>query len=81
MTDGGAYERRDRDGDRVGVGDRVGTGAEPLGPGGSGGGKEVGRGSRHWGKLVWFGARAGRRRVRMRRSRVRLFNFEDKLHK
>lgn len=31
VTDGGASERRDGDGDEVGVGDGVGTGAEPLG--------------------------------------------------
>lgn len=75
MTDGGASERRDGDGDGVGVGDGVGTGAEPLGPGGRGGGEDVGRGSRHWEKLVWSGAKAGRGRVRTRRSRVLLFNL------
>lgn len=75
MTDGGASERRDGGGNRVGVGDGVGTGAEPLGPGGRGGENEMGRGSRHWEKLIWSGAKAGRGRVRTRRSRVLLFNL------
>ena len=37
--------------------------------------------SRRWENLVWFGAMAGRGRVRMRSSSVRLFNFEGKLYK
>ena len=59
----------------MGVGDGVGTGAEPSGPGGRGGEDEVGRGSRHWEKLIWAGAKAGRGRVRTRRSRALLFNL------
>lgn len=56
----------------------MGTDAEPLGPGSYGDAGEVESGSRHWEKLAWFGAKAGRIRIR---SKVWLFNFEDKLYK
>lgn len=61
----------------MGVGDGVGTGAQPSGLGGSSQAGGVERDSRHWEKLARFGAKAGRVNI----SRVWLFNFEDKLYK